>query len=78
MNTRLQDKIYYIGMHNLVSVLTAIFSMYYSFIVVCYRGHQNSTFYVKATLSPDDQFLLSGSRDNNAYIWKVGQLVYDI
>lgn len=36
-----------------------------------YSGHVNSTFYVKSLLSPDDQYLLSGSSDSNAYIWKV-------
>ncbi|CAH1792154.1 unnamed protein product [Owenia fusiformis] len=39
--------------------------------VVTYQGHMNSTFYVKSCLSPDDRFLLSGSSDNNAYIWNV-------
>ncbi|XP_013408542.1 denticleless protein homolog [Lingula anatina] len=36
-----------------------------------YKGHRNSTFYVKACVSPDDRFLLSGSSDNNAYMWKI-------
>ncbi|EDO44039.1 predicted protein, partial [Nematostella vectensis] len=39
--------------------------------VCSFTGHSNSTFYVKAALSPDDNYLLSGSSDNNAYIWKV-------
>ncbi|XP_004578722.2 denticleless protein homolog isoform X2 [Ochotona princeps] len=39
--------------------------------VAAFNGHQNSTFYVKSSLSPDDQFLLSGSSDEAAYIWKV-------
>ncbi|XP_008266666.1 denticleless protein homolog isoform X2 [Oryctolagus cuniculus] len=39
--------------------------------VAVFNGHQNSTFYVKSSLSPDDQFLLSGSSDEAAYIWKV-------
>ena len=39
--------------------------------VACYRGHINSTFYVKTALSPDDRYLLSGSSDGNAYIWPV-------
>ncbi|XP_067845047.1 denticleless protein homolog [Heptranchias perlo] len=39
--------------------------------VATFCGHQNSTFYIKASLSLDDQFLLSGSTDHNAYIWKV-------
>ncbi|XP_029281209.1 denticleless protein homolog [Cottoperca gobio] len=39
--------------------------------VGAFSGHQNSSFYVKSTISPDDQFLASGSSDNNAYIWKI-------
>uniref|UniRef100_A0A5F9D5I9 Denticleless E3 ubiquitin n=1 Tax=Oryctolagus cuniculus TaxID=9986 RepID=A0A5F9D5I9_RABIT len=39
--------------------------------VAVFNGHQNSTFYVKSSLSPDDQFLLSGSSDEAAYIWKI-------
>ncbi|XP_075386214.1 denticleless protein homolog [Tenrec ecaudatus] len=39
--------------------------------VASFSGHLNSTFYVKASLSPDDQFLLSGSSDEAAYIWRV-------
>ncbi|PIK55187.1 putative denticleless protein-like isoform X1 [Apostichopus japonicus] len=38
-----------------------------------YSGHVNSTFYVKSLLSPDDQYLLSGSSDSNAYIWKTDE-----
>ncbi|XP_789660.4 denticleless protein homolog [Strongylocentrotus purpuratus] len=41
--------------------------------VARYRGHMNSTFFVKAAISPDDLYLLSGSSDNNAYIWKIGE-----
>jgi WD40 repeat protein len=37
----------------------------------CYQGHQNASFYVKATFSPDDQFVVSGSCDHNIYIWEV-------
>lgn len=29
------------------------------------------TFYVKASVSPDDQYLLSGSGDYDGYIWKI-------
>lgn len=36
-----------------------------------FSGHQNSTFYIKSSLSPDDQFLVSGSSDEAAYIWQV-------
>lgn len=39
--------------------------------VAVFNGHQNSTFYVKSSISPDDQFLVSGSSDEAAYIWKV-------
>ncbi|XP_064622324.1 denticleless protein homolog A-like [Lineus longissimus] len=39
----------------------------------CYKGHQNSTFYVKAALSPEDKFLISGSSDYHAYIWDVNE-----
>ncbi|KAM9703140.1 denticleless protein homolog [Menidia menidia] len=39
--------------------------------VAVFSGHQNSSFYVKSTISPDDQFLASGSSDNNTYIWKI-------
>ncbi|TNN76144.1 Denticleless [Liparis tanakae] len=43
----------------------------FSFTVAVFSGHQNSSFYVKSTISPDDQFLASGSSDNNAYVWKI-------
>ncbi|KAJ0026518.1 hypothetical protein NQD34_017518 [Periophthalmus magnuspinnatus] len=39
--------------------------------VAVFSGHQNSSFYIKSTVSPDDQFLASGSSDNHAYIWKM-------
>jgi len=39
--------------------------------VAVFNGHVNSTFYVKAVLSPDSAFLLSGSSDGNAYVWMV-------
>ncbi|KAK7907693.1 hypothetical protein WMY93_016305 [Mugilogobius chulae] len=39
--------------------------------VAVFSGHQNSSFYVKSTVSPDDQFLASGSSDSHAYIWKM-------
>ncbi|XP_077194773.1 denticleless protein homolog isoform X2 [Paroedura picta] len=38
-----------------------------------FSGHQNSSFYVKSGISPDDQFLISGSSDQSAYIWKVSE-----
>ncbi|XP_041106528.1 denticleless protein homolog [Polyodon spathula] len=36
-----------------------------------FNGHLNSSFYIKSSVSPDDQFLASGSSDHNAYIWKI-------
>ncbi|XP_039593884.1 denticleless protein homolog [Polypterus senegalus] len=41
--------------------------------VAVFSGHLNSTFYVKSSVSPDDQFLASGSSDHNAYIWKISE-----
>lgn len=39
--------------------------------IMKYVGHENSTFYVKSTLSADGLYLLSGSSDHNAYVWNV-------
>uniref|UniRef100_A0A3Q0S6P1 Denticleless E3 ubiquitin protein ligase homolog (Drosophila) n=1 Tax=Amphilophus citrinellus TaxID=61819 RepID=A0A3Q0S6P1_AMPCI len=39
--------------------------------VAVFSGHQNSSFYVKSSISPDGQFLASGSSDNHTYIWKI-------
>lgn len=39
--------------------------------IMTYTGHQNSTFYVKSSLSGDGLYLISGSSDQNAYIWNV-------
>lgn len=39
--------------------------------IISYTGLTNSTFYIKSSLSPDDQFLISGSKDEKAYIWNV-------
>ncbi|XP_041661571.1 denticleless protein homolog [Cheilinus undulatus] len=39
--------------------------------VAVFSGHQNSSFYIKSSISPDDQFLASGSSDNHMYIWKI-------
>lgn len=38
-----------------------------------YHGHVVSSFYVKAAISPDDRYLLCGSSDGNAYIWRTDQ-----
>ncbi|NXK96603.1 DTL protein, partial [Formicarius rufipectus] len=56
------DNIYMFNMTSLRTTPVAVFS-----------GHQNSTFYIKSSTSPDDQFLVSGSSDSNAYIWKVSE-----
>ncbi|XP_008947622.1 PREDICTED: denticleless protein homolog [Merops nubicus] len=56
------DSIYMFNMTSLKTTPVAVFS-----------GHQNSTFYIKSSTSPDDQFLISGSSDCNAYIWKVSE-----
>lgn len=36
-----------------------------------YTGFRNSTFYIKSALSPDGNYLISGSGDEKAYIWNV-------
>ncbi|XP_041269545.1 denticleless protein homolog [Onychostruthus taczanowskii] len=56
------DNIYMFNMTSLRTTPVAVFS-----------GHRNSTFYIKSSTSPDDQFLLSGSSDCNVYIWKVSE-----
>ena len=43
--------------------------------VSVFSGHRNSSFYVKSSVSPDNQFLATGSSDHHAYIWKVRPLV---
>ncbi|CAH1174023.1 unnamed protein product [Phaedon cochleariae] len=37
--------------------------------IMWYTGHQNSTFYVKSCLSKNGSYIMSGSSDENAYIW---------
>ncbi|XP_048840917.1 denticleless protein homolog [Brienomyrus brachyistius] len=54
------DNIYMFNIAGLKTTPVAVFS-----------GHLNSSFYVKSTVSPDDQFLVSGSSDHQAYIWKI-------
>ncbi|XP_008548924.1 protein lethal(2)denticleless [Microplitis demolitor] len=38
-----------------------------------YYGHQNCTYFVKSCLSPDGKYLLSGSTNEHAYIWKTSK-----
>lgn len=42
------------------------------FLVGIYGGHQQHSFYIKSCLSGDGKYILSGSSDDHAYIWKVG------
>ncbi|NWV01595.1 DTL protein, partial [Upupa epops] len=56
------DSIYMFNMTSLKTTPVAVFN-----------GHHNSSFYIKSSTSPDDQFLVSGSSDCNAYIWKVSE-----
>lgn len=39
--------------------------------LLTFRGHSNDTFYVKSSVSADDQYLMSGSGDGDAYIWRI-------
>ncbi|XP_044749254.1 protein lethal(2)denticleless [Coccinella septempunctata] len=39
--------------------------------IMTYTGHQNNTFYIKSALSKDGSYLISGSSDENAYIWNL-------
>ncbi|KAL2082529.1 hypothetical protein ACEWY4_022347 [Coilia grayii] len=54
------DNIYMFNVSGLKTTPVAVFS-----------GHRNSSFYVKSSVSPDGQFLVSGSSDHHAYIWKI-------
>ncbi len=36
-----------------------------------YRSHSSASFYVRAAFSPDGTHFISGSSENNAYIWEV-------
>lgn len=42
------------------------------FAVSVYGGHEQHSFYIKTCLSGDGKYLLSGSSDDHAYIWKIG------
>ncbi|XP_075893705.1 denticleless protein homolog [Nelusetta ayraudi] len=44
--------------------------------VAVFSGHKNSSFYIKSTVSPDDQFLASGSSDHQTHIWKISDPAY--
>ncbi|XP_051908497.1 denticleless protein homolog [Hippocampus zosterae] len=54
------DNIYMFNVSGIKTTPEAVFS-----------GHQNSSFYIKSTICPNDQFLASGSSDNHTYIWKI-------
>ena len=45
--------------------------MFTLFLVATYRGHRNTTFYIRSSISSDDQYLLSGSSDSSAWIWRI-------
>lgn len=47
------------------------FGVYDTRPIMTYSGSTNSTFFIKSCLSPDDQYLISGSSDEKAYIWNV-------
>ncbi|XP_055381821.1 protein lethal(2)denticleless [Condylostylus longicornis] len=46
-------------------------SSYSSKPIEKYVGFRNGTFYIKSCLSPDGQYLISGSSDEKAYIWNI-------
>ena len=41
-------------------------------LVGVYGGHEQHSFYIKTCLSGDGNYLLSGSSDDHAYIWRIG------
>lgn len=64
-----QMKLYASCMDNVIYCYNV--STYNTFPEQRFIGHENSTFYIKACLSPDNKYLVSGSSDKNAYIWNV-------
>lgn len=46
---------------------------YSSTPIMKYTGFQNSTFYIKSCLSPDEEYLISGSSNDKAFIWNVNK-----
>ncbi|XP_022328805.2 denticleless protein homolog [Crassostrea virginica] len=40
--------------------------------VHCYKGHESGSFFIKSCVSPDNNYLLTGSTDEMAYIYKIG------
>lgn len=40
-----------------------------------FGGYENSSFYIKIALSPDNRYLVSGSSDKKAYLWNVEENV---
>ena len=47
--------------------------MFTFFAVSQFRGHKNSTFYIRSSISVDNRYLLTGSSDANAYIYAVDE-----
>ncbi|XP_040569823.1 protein lethal(2)denticleless [Lepeophtheirus salmonis] len=41
-----------------------------------YTGYENNSFFVRISLSPDEEYLASGSSDSFSYIWRVNSLAY--
>lgn len=52
-----------------VAIKAIVLNLFSFVLVSLFKGHKNGTFYVKACLSPDGHYLLSGSSDEHAYIW---------
>lgn len=41
-----------------------------------FRGHKTS-YYVKSAMSPCSEYIISGSTDNNLYIWKYNVNIFN-